>query len=336
MFTIFISYRRDHGGTFALLLEEKLAQVGFSAFLDHKGMHRGRFDEEISQTIDEASDFVVVLSKDCFSVHEGTDFFVAEIEYALKKKKNIVPIFLNSYSTQQSIPDSIRDVLKYQGVSEHAPQDFESVFLPKLISYLTDTDEKQKYLDKSGARSYLTSRQKLERESLDIRWKNAVEIDICAYFANMLINSDYINQALSNGVHIKYLIVDPDSEAANETMKYRFKNVRKSLFRYSFDATVELLQDMRDRNTEYFDEALLNGELEVKKTSLHLDQAIMIVKKKKESENSVKVDFYTFNTDDTNRRSIMIPFADHENYEFFCKQFEYIRNAAETKEVLSD
>ena len=80
----------------------------------------------------------------------------------------------------------------------------------------------------------------------------------------------------------------------------------------------------------------MNGELEVRKTTLHLDQAIMIVKKKKESENSVKVDFYTFNTDDTNRRSIMIPFADNENYEFFCKQFEYIWNAAETKEILAD
>lgn len=336
MFTIFISYRRDFGGTFALLLEEKLTQAGFSAFLDHKSMHRGRFDEEISNTIDEASDFVVVLSKDCFSSHDGVDFFVSEIEYALKKKKNIVPVFLNSYSRQVSIPDSISDVLRYQGVSEHAPQDFESVFLPKLISYLTDTDEKQKYLDKFGARAYLSTRQKLEREPLDLRWENAVEIDICAYFANMLINADYINQALSNGVRIRYLIVDPDSTAADEAMKYRFKNVRKSLFRYSFDAMVELLQDMRNRNSEYFDETLLNGELEAKKTTLHLDQAIMIVRKKKESENSVKVDFYTFNTDDTNRRSILIPFADHENYEFFCKQFEYIWNATETKEILLD
>ena len=336
MFTIFISYRRDCGGTFALLLEEKLAQAGFSAFLDHKRMHRGRFYEEISQTIDEASDFIVILSKDCFSVREEEDVFVAEIEYALKKKKNIVPIFLNGYSKQPSTPDRIRDVLKYQGVSEYAPQDFETVFLPKLISYLTDTEEKQNYIDRAGARSYLSSRRKLESEPIDVRWKNAVEIDICAYFANMLINSDYINQALLNGVHIKYLIVDPDSVAADEAMKYRFKNIRKSLFRYSFDATVELLKDMKDRNTEYFDEALLNGELEVRKTTLHLDQAIMIVKKKKESENSVKVDFYTFNTDDTNRRSIMIPFADNENYEFFCKQFEYIWNAAETKEILAD
>lgn len=91
MFTIFISYRRDYGGTFALLLEEKLAQAEFSVFLDHKSMHRGRFDEEISKTIDEVSDFVVVLSKDCFSVHEGTDFFISEIEYALKKKKTSFP-----------------------------------------------------------------------------------------------------------------------------------------------------------------------------------------------------------------------------------------------------
>lgn len=333
MYTIFISYRRNYGGTFALLLEEKLTQAGFSVFLDHKGMHHGRFDKEIISTIDEADDFIVILSKDCFAIHDGNDFYVAEIEHAIKNNKNIIPVFLNSYTPQTSVPTMIADVLKYQGVSEYAPQDFESVFLPKLVSYLSETDEKQNYMDRTGARSYLSSRQKLERESLDLRWANAVEIDICSYFANMLINTDYINQALAKGVHIKYLVVDPESETANEAMKYRFKNVRKSLFRYSFDAAVELLQDMRNSNFQYFDASLKNGEFEVRKTTLHLDQAIMIVKKKKESDNSVKVDFYTFDTDDTNRRSIIIPFADHENYEFFCKQFEYIWNAKETEQI---
>lgn len=114
-------------------LKESLLRRASLRFLDHKSMHHSRFYEKISRTIEEVSDFVVVLSKDCFSVYEGTDFFVVEIEYALKKKKNIVPIFLNSSSTQLSMPDSIHDVLKHQGVSEHAPQDFESVFLPKLI-----------------------------------------------------------------------------------------------------------------------------------------------------------------------------------------------------------
>ncbi len=333
MYTIFISYRRDYGGTFALLLEEKLTQAGFSVFLDHKGMHRGRFDEEIIRTIDEADDFIVILSKDCFAFREGDDYYFAEIEHAIEKNKNIVPVFLNSYEPQSSVPAKIADVMKYQGVSEYAPQDFESVFLPKLVSYLSETDEKRNYMYNTGARSYLSSRQKLERESLEIRWENAVEIDICSYFANMLINTDYINQALAKGVHIKYLVVDPESEAANEAMKYRFKNVRKSLFRYSFDAAIELLQDMRDSNFQFFDESLKNGEFEIRKTTLHLDQAIMIVKKKKESDSSVKVDFYTFDTDDTNRRSIMIPFADHENYEFFCKQFDFIWNAEETEQV---
>lgn len=59
MNTIFISYRRDFGGNFALLLEEKLTQAGFSVFLDHKGMHHGRADNEIIRAIDEANDFIV-------------------------------------------------------------------------------------------------------------------------------------------------------------------------------------------------------------------------------------------------------------------------------------
>ena len=333
MATIFISYRRDHGGTFALLLKEKLTQSGFSVFLDHRDMHRGRYDREIAQSIDGANDFIVILSKDCFIEHEGEDVFIDEIKHAIDKQKNIVPIFLESYVPQTSIPDSIADVVKYQGVNECAPQYFDTVFLPKLVSYLSETDEKNNYLDRTKARSYLSSRKKIELESLNVRWKDAVEIDVCAYFANMLINTDYINQALKQGVHIKYLVVDPYSEVAKEAMKYRLKNVRESLFRYSFNAAVEMIRDLRGSGSEYFDESLKNGEFEARKTSLHLDSAIMIVKKKNEADNTVKVDFYTFDTDDTNRRSILIPFADRENYEFFCNQFEYIWNAPETQAI---
>ena len=97
-----------------------------------------------------------------------------------------------------------------------------------------------------------------------------------------------------------------------------------------------MLQDMRHSNFQYFDESLKNGEFEVRQTTLHLDQAIMIVKKKKEDDNSVKVDFYTFDTDDADRRSVIIPFADRENYEFFCRQFEYIWNAPETREIADE
>lgn len=333
MYTIFISYRSDYGGTFALLLEEKLTQKGFTIFLDHKSVHHGRFDKEIMQAIDEASDFIVLLSKDCFSIREEPDYFFAEIEYAIKKNKNIVPIFLKNYLPQHQVPDKVSDIFKYQGIHEYSPQDFESVFLPKLISYLNETDEKQEYLNKMEAISYLSSRKKLEKESLLQRWANAVEIDICAYFANMIINSDYINQALSQGVYIKYLVVDPDSDSAKEAMNFRLKNVRNSLFRYSFDSAVELLQNMKANNSTYLDKSLLNGEFELRKTKLHLDQAIMIVKKQKESDSTCKVDFYTFDTDDSNRRSIIIPFADHENYDFFCHQFDYIWNSSETEEV---
>ncbi len=337
MFTSFISYRRTSAGSFALLLEDKMTKAGFSAFLDHKKMHRGRFDQEIRQTIDEVEDVIVLLSKDCFSPREGTDFYLEEIKYAMERGKNIILVTLNSYVPKVDVPpEEIKDILKYQGVSEPYPQDFEDVFLPKLASYLGETEEKKNYFDQFNARSYLSSRQKLEREPLDVRWANAVEIDICSYFANMLISTDYIYQALSNGAHIKYLIVDPDSAAAAEALKYRFKNIRKSLFRHSYDAALELYQDMKASNFQYFDESIQNGEFEVRQTTLHLDQAIMVVKKKKEADSSVKVDLYTFNTDDTNRRSIMIPYADRENYEFFCRQFDFIWDAPETKAITEE
>lgn len=333
MFTSFISYRRDNGGTFALLLEEKLTKLGFSPFLDHKDMHSGRFDREITQTIDDVADFIVIFSKDCFIPHGKEDYFFSEIEHAVKKGKHIIPVFLKDYKEPTEIPENISAAVKYQGVKEPAPEDFEAVFIPKLISYFSDTEEKEKYLKNIGARSFITSRREIEQESLDARWKDAVEIDICSYFANMLITSDHINQALAKGVHIKYLIVDPDCAAAKEAMKYRLKMARMSLFRYSYDAAIELLHDMKDENSHFFDSAFANGEFELRKTSLYIGQAIMIVKKKNKSENTVKIDLYTFDTDDTNRRSILISAADAENYEFFCNQFDYIWNAPETQTI---
>ena len=183
-------------------------------------------------------------------------------------------------------------------------------------------------------KTVVSSRQILDREPLDVRWADAKEIDICSYFANMLIFSDYINQALAKGAHIKYLVVDPESNAAAEVMKYRLKNVTKNTYRSSFDEAVNLYQAMKNSDYQYFDKSLQNGELEVRKTTLHLDQAIMIVKKKIISDSTVKVDFYTFDTDDMNRRSIMIPFGDKENYDFFCEQFDYIWTASETTDII--
>lgn len=327
---IFISYRRSNGGTFALLLEEKLKQLGFAVFLDHKNMHAGRFDREIMDVLERSSDVIVLLSKDCFRKRKDPDYFLQEIAFSIKNNKRIIPVILDGFKETPDDPDEISDLLKYQAVEEQKPQIFDSVFLPDLISYLSDSNEKRRYDSQFGDRSVIASRETIEREPLIERWRNAVEIDICSYFANMLINTEYISKALENGTNIKYLVVDPESESADNAISFLFKRTKKSRFRQAYEAAVELMEDINEIDSSK--KASL-GIFELRKTSLFLPTAIMIVKKKEEYNNTIKVDFYTFETGDSERRSTLIHASDKDNYEFFERQFEYIWNSEKTQKI---
>lgn len=325
---IFISYRRDYGGTFALLLEGKLRQLGFSVFLDHKSMHAGRFDQEILDAIDSSTDVVILLSRDCFKRRKDPDYYFQEIEYSISNGKRIIPVLLEGFETNSDVPQEIADLLKYQSVEEQKPQNFDSVFIPDLISYLSDSDEKRRYNSKFVDRSIIASREVIEREPLSDRWKDAVEIDICSYFANMLINTEYISKALESGTNIKYLVVDPESDAADNSISFLFKKTKKSRFKQAYEAAEELLEDWSEENK--LDESATLGTFELRKTELFLPNAIMIVKKKEKYKNTIKVDFYTFDTGDSERRSTLIKASDLDNYEFFEKQFDYIWNSEHT------
>ena len=334
MFSAFISYRRDYGWQFAMLLETKLQALGFSVFLDHKSIHAGRFDEEIINAIDAAPDFLLILSKDSLVRRGEPDYFFNEIKHALLKKKKIIPIFLSEFSEPQDLCEEIAPVLKYNGLHETLPQFFDSAFLPQLIYYMSTTEEKMIYNSTVENRSYLTSRSVLERESLEDRWNNAIEIDICALYANMLLNAPYVVKKLEEGVKFRFLIMDPASEAAKESATYKLKRGKLSKFRQAYAAIESLLEDIEYAKENDPDDAILNGQIEFRKTTLFVPAAIMTVRKTVRSENTVKVDYYSFNSDDPERRSIIISAADEDNYAFYCNQFDYIWNHHETIPVL--
>lgn len=336
MSDIFISYRRDDGWMMANLLYEKLCNNGYDVFLDTRNdqMLQQEYEPVIFENLGNSKDHIILISSSSFNC-EPNSLYLREIERTEKKYTgttktiNRIPIMLpadggviNNFSLTKSPVFCLAKLaeLTYETISNDAaafPSEFNRI-------------KKRLQSKPIFKKAVVSSRKILERESLDVRWSDAQEIDICSYFANMLIFSDCINQALAKGVHIKYLVVDPESYAAEEVMKYRLKNVTENTYRSSFDEAVNLYQAMKNSDFEYFDKSLHNGELEVRKTTLHLDQAIMIVKKKIISDSTVKVDLYTFDTDDTNRRSIMIPFGDKENFDFFCRQFDYIWKARET------
>lgn len=325
--SIFISYRRDFGSAFTSRLHENLKSFGFNVFYDAE-MHSGRFRDEIKHRIENSSDFLVILSKNSLKKSKEDDVFFAEINYAISLNKTIIPIFLNNFNQEDEVNPEVKDVLQYHGVSEVAPQFYYEVFIPQLIDLLSDSIAKKNFLSKQSV-SYLSTRKNLEKDPLITRWENAKTIKSCAFYANQIVNSDLILGKLRDGVHFKFLIVDPSCDAAKDAAKYKLDGPEFLELR-SFQNSYNILKDKKDY-INYLqqttpEDPICNGTLEIRKTKMFIPTAIMIIEKENAIENTIKVDLYTYETSNPDRRSIMIQSNDIDNYKFFENQFDLLWN----------
>ena len=101
---VFISYRRDGGFAFARLLYECLQKEGISTFLDLEELRSGAFNTKLYEAIDASENFVIVLPPNSLDrCVDENDWVRLEIEYAIKKKKNIVPILVNGFTFPKSL-----------------------------------------------------------------------------------------------------------------------------------------------------------------------------------------------------------------------------------------
>ena len=106
---VFISYRRENGRDVARNIYERLSLLGFATFFDYDSMRNGKFNDQIYKAIDQADDFVLILSKNALDRcnNEG-DWVRTEIEYALNKKRNIVLLATEDFiNFPKDMPDSI-------------------------------------------------------------------------------------------------------------------------------------------------------------------------------------------------------------------------------------
>ena len=112
-FDIFISYRRSGGKDLARMIKESLTARDYNVFLDFDGLKDGHFDEKIMKAIDDAPVFILVLSKGSMErCVDENDWVRKEIEYALSKGKQIIPIDPNHEF--DGFPDGMTPELKDQ------------------------------------------------------------------------------------------------------------------------------------------------------------------------------------------------------------------------------
>lgn len=136
-YQIFVSYRREGGDMLAGRVADNLTQRGYRVFFDVEAMRSGEFNEQIYDAIDGCSDFIMILSTTPNALerckNEG-DWVRRELGYALKKGKNIIPVFARDYEFPEVLPDELEGIRNKQGI--HASRDFFPEAMDRLVSYL--------------------------------------------------------------------------------------------------------------------------------------------------------------------------------------------------------
>lgn len=118
MYDVFISYRRDGGFEMARLLYEHLTALGLNVFFDLEELRAGQFNVKLYQCIDESENFVLVLPPNSLDrcVNED-DWLRLEIEHAILKRKNIVPLTLVGFAWPASLPKSMDGLHLFNAVN---------------------------------------------------------------------------------------------------------------------------------------------------------------------------------------------------------------------------
>ena len=150
---VFISYRREGGIDFAGRLMDHLVAKGYSPFMDLESMHSGRFDTQIYQRIDECEHFILVLPQNALKrCRSAEDWVRKEVEFAIKRRKHIIPICLSGFVYPKRMPASMEVLRDIQSVTD-SPGSFEKT-VDRTVEYMMDNswtpDEYDQSFEKAG------------------------------------------------------------------------------------------------------------------------------------------------------------------------------------------
>lgn len=121
-YDIFISYRREGGYDTAKHLNDLLVRDGYRVSFDIDTLRSGDFDIQLLERIDQCNDFILIVDQHCFDrtlnpcFDPKKDWLRCELAYALKKGKNIIPVFLAGVKGfPEDLPDDLKNVVMKNG-----------------------------------------------------------------------------------------------------------------------------------------------------------------------------------------------------------------------------
>ncbi|MGM9858846.1 MAG: TIR domain-containing protein [Bacilli bacterium] len=221
MYDVFISYRRDGGFAMARLIYENLTRRGIKTFFDMEELKSGQFNYKLYSAIEESTNFILVLPPHGLDrcCNEG-DWLRIEIEHAILKNKNIVPVTMESFDWNVNLPLSLENLHLFNAVN--ISEDYFSASLEKLLSMLKDVNYNQEATvrreEERIANPYYSDNDKKERHRLKIQQNLVKRFDQPTYdkvinkFDELIVldigsnNGDFIMDRLGNNEKLSKLV----------------------------------------------------------------------------------------------------------------------------------
>ena len=210
---IFISYRRDGGDALARSIYERLDKDGYECFFDNEALGAGKFDAALYEKIDECIDFLLVLSlKGLDRCNSPDDWVRLEVERAIEKKKNIIPVMASDFEfpETEALPESIRELPKYQSLR------FDMDLFGECIQKL----ESPKYLESKPARSAEVAGSQTNHKNISTFLKVIPVIAICAIASFFLSDTPSPHKLTISGS----ITIGSNDEISADEKFFQFEN----------------------------------------------------------------------------------------------------------------
>lgn len=139
-YDVFISYRRDGGDSFAMILKNELKDRGLSVFHDVESLRAGDFNKQLYHEIEESRKVVLVLPPNALDrcINNPHDWVRLEIEHAISCGKVIIPIMMRGFVFPENLPAPLDSIPNYQGLEPRMDHTFTSS-MDYLVSLITDS-----------------------------------------------------------------------------------------------------------------------------------------------------------------------------------------------------
>jgi hypothetical protein len=110
--SVFISYRRNPSSEFARYIRRELSDAGVSVFLDVENITKGRFENVISDGIEKADSFLLILAPETLK----SEWVQKEVKLALDLGKNIVPLLMPDFRMEEHVPEEMTALRRLHGI----------------------------------------------------------------------------------------------------------------------------------------------------------------------------------------------------------------------------